>query len=192
MIRQVSVFCASSQKVSTIYLQAAYRLGKILTQNNISVYYGGGAVGLMGRLADAILEEKGIICGIIPRFMVDAGWAHPSVPQVVVEDMHQRKKKLLENTDAIIALPGGIGTLEELLEMMTLKQLGQMTLPVVIVNINGFYYHLLAILEQMIREKFMRDIHRKLWSVTDNPEKVLDAIVAAPDWDASAIKYAPA
>ena len=192
MIRQVSVFCASSQKVNPVYLQAAYSLGKILAENHISVYYGGGAVGLMGRLADSMLEEHGIIYGVIPRFMVDAGWAHPAVSQIIVEDMHQRMKKLLENTDAIITLPGGVGTLEELLEMITLKQLGQITIPIVIVNINGFYDHLLAFLEQMIRERFMRDIHRRLWSVTDRPGQVIDAIASAPGWDGSAIKYAPA
>ena len=192
MIQQVSVFCASSQKVDQVYLKAAYNLGKILAHNHIATLYGGGAAGLMGKLADAILEEKGIIHGVIPAFMVNAGWAHPAVHQVVVKDLHQRKKKLLEKTDAIITLPGGVGTLEELLEMITLKQLGQITIPIIIVNINNFYDHLLSLLEQMIHEKFMRDIHRRLWSVTDNPENVLEAISTAPGWDGSAIKYAPA
>jgi uncharacterized protein (TIGR00730 family) len=192
MIQQVSIFCASSQKVSPVYLQAAYSLGKILAKNNVTVYYGGGAFGLMGRLADAMLEEQGHIYGIIPEFMVDAGWAHPTVEQIIVRDMHQRKRKLLDKSEAVIALPGGVGTLEELLEMITLKQLGQVTIPIIIVNINNFYDYLLSFLEKMITEKFMRDIHRNLWTVTDQPGKVLEAIYKAPGWDASAIKYAPA
>jgi len=191
MIRQVSVFCASSQKVDQVYIEAARSLGKILAQNGISVYYGGGATGLMGSLADAILQENGLIYGIIPEFMVEAGWAHTGVNQVIVEDMHERKKKLREHVDAIITLPGGVGTLEELLEMITLKQLGQIIIPIIIINTNDYYKDLLVFLEKMIREKFMRDVHRNIWSVTDDPASVLATIQNAPDWDASAIKIAP-
>lgn len=190
-LQHVSVFCASSQKVDQAYLEAARSLGKILARNNIAVNYGGGATGLMGSLADAMLKENGQIFGIIPEFMVEAGWAHTSVNQIIVEDMHQRKKKLRENVDAIITLPGGVGTLEELLEMITLKQLGQIVVPIIIINTNNYYEHLLSFLEKMIREKFMRDVHRNIWSVTDDPERVIEAINNAPDWDGSAIKIAP-
>ncbi len=145
----------------------------------------------MGSLADAILAENGQIFGIIPEFMVKAGWAHPGVHQIIVEDMHQRKKKLREGIDAIITLPGGVGTLEELLEMITLKQLGQIIVPIIIINTSNYYEHLLSFLEKMIREKFMRDVHRNIWSVTDDPASVIETINNAPDWDGSAIKIAP-
>jgi len=190
-LQYVSVFCASSQKVDQDYLEAARSLGKILARNRIAVNYGGGATGLMGSLADAILQENGQIYGIIPEFMVEAGWAHPGVNQIIVEDMHQRKKKLREKVDAIITLPGGVGTLEELLEMITLKQLGQISVPIIIINTNNYYEHLLSFLEKMIRERFMRDVHRNIWSVTDDPSKVIETINNAPGWDESAIKIAP-
>jgi len=190
-LQYVSVFCASSQKVDQDYLEAARSLGKILARNRIAVNYGGGATGLMGSLADAILQENGQIYGIIPEFMVEAGWAHPGVNQIIVEDMHQRKKKLREKVDAIITLPGGVGTLEELLEMITLKQLGQISVPIIIINTNNYYEHLLSFLEKMIRERFMRDVHRNIWSVTDDPSKVIETINNAPGWDGSAIKIAP-
>ena len=191
-LQHVSVFCASSQKVDQVYLEAARSLGKILAREKITINYGGGATGLMGNLADAVLEENGQIFGIIPEFMVEAGWAHPGVKQIIVEDMHQRKKKLREGVDAIITLPGGVGTLEELLEMITLKQLGQIIVPIIIINTGNYYEHLLSFLEKMIRERFMRDVHRNIWSVTDDPSSVIETINNAPDWDGSAIKIAPA
>ena len=124
--RRVSVFCASSNKVDKIYFDATRKLGLTLAEHGIAANYGGGGVGLMGKLADTMLEAGGSIRGIIPQFMVDQGWNHPLVKDMfIVKDMHERKKRLTENIDAFIALPGGVGTLEELLEMMTHKQLGQ-------------------------------------------------------------------
>lgn len=192
MISSVSVFCASSQKVDPLYFHDARELGEILAKNHINVFYGGGAIGLMGSLADNILKHGGKITGIIPRFMLEQGWGHKKVDHIVVDSMHERKKKLAENADAIIALPGGVGTLEELLEMITLKQLGKLIVPIVILNTNGFFNPLLHLFEQMIEQRFMREIHRNLWSMANRPAEVLDAIMNAPDWDGSAIKYAPA
>jgi uncharacterized protein (TIGR00730 family) len=192
MISSVSVFCASSQKVNDVYLKAAYELGLLFSCHGISVYYGGGVFGLMGQLAEAMIKKGGKITGIIPKFMLEQGWGHPDIEHIVVNDMHERKKKLAENSDAIVALPGGLGTMEELLEMITLKQLGQIFSPIIIVNINGFFNPLLKLFDQMIEQKFMREIHKDLWSVIRNPSDVLDAIYNAPEWDGSAIKYAPA
>lgn len=192
MISCVSVFCASSQKVDPVYLQAAFELGKLLSHHKIRVYYGGGALGLMGQLADAMIQEGGIITGIIPGFMLEQGWGHPGIEHIVVQDLHERKKKLAENADAIIAMPGGVGTMEELLEMITLKQLGQILSPIVIVNINAFFDPLLKLFDQMIEQRFMREIHKNLWTVIQKPADVLEAIHNAPKWDGSAIKYAPA
>ena len=192
MISSVSVFCASSQKVDQVYFHDALELGEILVKNQISVLYGGGAIGLMGCLADTILKNGGKITGIIPRFMLEQGWSHKKVNHIVVETMHERKKKLAENADAIIAMPGGVGTMEELLEMITLKQLGKLVVPIVILNTNGFFNPLLSLFEQMIEQHFMRDIHRNLWTLVNKPSEVMNGIQNAPEWDGSAIKYAPA
>lgn len=191
MISRVSVFCASSQKVDPVYLQAALELGELLSHHKISVYYGGGALGLMGRLADSMIKEGGTITGIIPGFMLDQGWGHPDIEHIVVQDLSERKKKLAGNSDAIIAMPGGVGTMEELLEMITLKQLGQILLPIIIININAFFDPLLKLFDQMVEQHFIREIHKNLWTVIQKPADVLEAVRNAPKWDGSAIKYAP-
>ena len=190
---RVSVFCSSSTKVHPAYFDAACRLGKVLAQNGIAVNYGGGQVGLMGMLADTITDLGGSIRGIIPEFMVRQGWNHQGLDEmVVVSDMHERMIKINEDADAFIALPGGIGTLSELLETITMKQLGQILQPIVIINTRQYFNPLLEMLESMVKQKFMREIHREIWSVVSEPEKVLDAIRNAPSWDQSRIKYAPA
>ena len=191
--RRVSVFCASSAKVNGKYLESAEKLGKILAENGIAANYGGGAVGLMGSLADSMLSAGGSIRGIIPGFMVEQGWNHKGVADmVVVKDMHERMKTLSRDIDAYIALPGGLGTMQELLEMITLKQLGQILLPIIIVNTDDFFHPFLEMVDKMVDEKFMREIHRNIWQVVKDPDEVMDAIRNAPGWDSSAIKYAPA
>jgi uncharacterized protein (TIGR00730 family) len=190
---RVSVFCASSNKVDNIYFEAARKLGLVLVEHGIAANYGGGAVGLMGMLADTMINAGGSVRGIIPQFMVDQGWHHPILKDMlVVKDMHERKKKLSENIDAFIALPGGMGTLEELLEMMTHKQLGQVLAPIIIININHFFDPFLDMLDKMVEEQFMREIHQDIWQVIGNPEDVVRSIEHSPTWDGSAIKYAPA
>ena len=194
MIHQrVSVFCASSNKVDRTYLDAASKLGLALAEHGIAANYGGGGVGLMGTLADTMMGAGGSIRGIIPKFMVDQGWNHPLVKDMlIVRDMHERKKRLTENIDAFIALPGGVGTLEELLEMMTHKQLGLVLAPIIIINTNQFFNPFLEMLRKMVKEKFMREIHQDIWQVIDDPMDVIKAIENSPVWDGSAIKYAPA
>jgi len=191
MISKVTVFCASSQKIDPIYSKDAVELGEILAHNKIEVFYGGGAIGLMGSLADTMLKNGGHITGIIPGFMIEQGWGHKGVDHIIVSDMHERKK-ILADADAIIALPGGVGTLEELLEMITLKQLGKLLVPIIILNTNGFFDPLLEMFQQMIEQQFMKEIHRRIWTIINKPSEVLEAINNAPDWDGSAIKYAPA
>jgi len=194
MIHQrVSVFCASSNKIDKIYFEATRKLGLALADQGIAANYGGGGVGLMGALADTMLEAGGSIRGIIPQFMVEQGWNHPLVKDMlIVKDMHERKKRLSDNIDAFIALPGGVGTLEELLEMMTHKQLGQVLAPIIIINTNQFFDPFLEMLRKMVEEKFMREIHQDIWQVIEDPEDVVSAIEHSPVWDGSAIKYAPA
>lgn len=191
--RRVSIFCASSAKVNGEYLEAASDLGQILAGAGIAVNYGGGAVGLMGALADSMLSAGGSVRGVIPEFMVEQGWNHTGVEDmVVVSDMYERMKVIKKDIDAYIALPGGVGTLEELLEMITHKQLGQVLQPIIIVNTNNFFAPLFEMLDKMVDEKFMREIHKDIWTVVDRPDQVLQAIQNAPGWDGSAIKYAPA
>jgi uncharacterized protein (TIGR00730 family) len=190
---RVSVFCASSAKVEPVYFDAAGRLGEILAENRIHVNYGGGEVGLMGKLADTMLSLGGSIRGVIPAFMVKQGWNHPGVKDMlVVPDMHERMKKINEEIDAYIVLPGGVGTLSELLETITMKQLGQVLHPIIILNTNGFFDPFLDQLDKMVSEKFMREIHTDIWTVVNEPGEVMDAIQNAPVWDGSKIKYAPA
>ena len=191
--RRVSIFCDSSAKVNGAYLQAAHDLGQILAGAGIAVNYGGGGLGLMGALADSMISAGGSVRGIIPEFMVEQGWNHPKVEDmVVVSDMYERMKVLKINIDAYITLPGGVGTLEELLEMITHKQLGQVLEPIIIVNTNNFFAPLLEMLDKMVEEKFMRAQHKDIWTVVEKPDEVLEAIQNAPGWDGSAIKYAPA
>ena len=132
-----------------------------------------GGAGLMGALADVMLKEGGQVTGFIPHFMVEMEWAHPGVSEMVtVRDMHERKYLMRKDVDAVIALPGGVGTLEELMEVITLKQLGKFTKPIVILNTRQFYKPLLKFLNNMRRQRFMRDIHETLWQVVALREKL--------------------
>ncbi len=191
MIQTVTIYAASSQKVPEKYLLAAAETARVLASQQIRVIYGGGSLGLMGRLADTMLALGGQITGIIPRFMIEAEWAHPGLDELkVVETMHERKQAFLEGTDAVIALPGGTGTLEELLETLTLKRLGLFTRPVLIMNTDGFYDPLFSLLDQMIEERFLRPEHRNMWTVVENPAGLMEGLRSAPAWDSSAIGFA--
>jgi uncharacterized protein (TIGR00730 family) len=190
-IKTICVFCASSSKVDEVYLNAAQSVADICISHSLHVLYGGGAVGLMGALSDRIIQRKGKITGIIPAFMLDMKWGHDLVEDmIVVEDMRERKRRMIENIDAVVALPGGVGTLEELLEVITLKQLGQFTKPIIIVNINGFYNPLLSMFDEMISQKFLRTEHQNIWKVISSPEELLNAINSSVTWDNSAIDKA--
>lgn len=176
MLKTLCVFCASSSKIDDLYFKAAQAFADICVEHQIHVLYGGGGVGLMGALADRILQQNGKITGIIPDFMKQLEWAHTDVTEmIVVEDMRERKKRMIENVDAVVALPGGVGTLEELLEVITLKQLGRFTKPIIIVNTHGFYNSLLRVFEEMIEKKFMRDMHRNIWTVINSPDQLLES-----------------
>lgn len=142
-------------------------------------------VGSMGALADGALAKGGEIIGIIPAFMYDMEWGHPEITELrVVGDMHTRKRDMMEGSDAIIALPGGSGTMEELLEAITWKRLGIYLNPIVLVNLAGFYTSLIQMLNYSIDEHFMDKRHRDMWSVVDKVETVPEALRSAPGWDA--------
>lgn len=171
-----------------MYLEASRELADVCVDNGIHALYGGGAVGLMGAFADRVLERKGTITGIIPHFMREMEWAHSDVSEmVVVEDMRERKKRLIENVDAVVALPGGIGTLEELLEVSTLKQLGKFDHPIVIINTNGFYNTLLKFINELIDKQFMHTYNRNLWNVIHAPSELLHSVQNSDYYDANLI-----
>jgi len=185
------VFAASSPGISDQYLDASRIMASILVKNKISMSYGAGSVGIMGAMADLMLEQGGNVSGVIPGFMKNMGWAHPHLKEMIVVDtMHERKELMIEGVDAIIATPGGVGTLEELLEVITLKQLGQFLKPIIILNTNNFYDPLLEHFKVMVEQNFMRPLHGSIWRVASEPSEVLNLIEEEPDWDPSTIKYA--
>jgi uncharacterized protein (TIGR00730 family) len=178
-IRAITVYAASSAQIPSVYLEAAADLGKRLAEHQITCINGAGGNGLMGAVTNAMLENGGNICGIIPQFMIDKGWLHPAIQEVIVTpDMHTRKQMMAQKSDACIALPGGVGTLEELLEIITWKQLDLYKKPVVILNINGFYNELLALFEKIDRENFIRLGQKELWSVASTPDEALKLILS--------------
>jgi uncharacterized protein (TIGR00730 family) len=188
---RICVYCASSAKIDETYFEATEILAKILVNSGVQVIYGGGGHGLMGKLADTVLAQGGQIKGIMPQFMNEVEWAHKSVTDFeFTKTMHERKAKFLENIDALIALPGGTGTLEELLEAITLKRLGQFTKPIIILNTNGYYDPLIQMLERCVEEKFLRPIHAEMWTFVHQPEEVMSAINQSMEWDENAISFA--
>lgn len=186
-----TIYCASSRKVDEKYFLAARALADELHKRNVHVIYGGGAVGLMGAIADRYIEKGGTITGVIPEFMVKIEWAHPKVKDmIIVHDMHERKRKLIENTDAVIALPGGTGTLEELAEVITLKRLGKFFKPVLLLNTDGFYNPLNEFFKKMAEEHFLSKEHLQMWKLFDRPEDFWQAYQDSPIWPEDAINSA--
>ena len=190
-IERVCVYCASSRQADSEYFDAANRLGQILAQHHITIVYGGGSVGSMGKLANAALSADGKVIGVIPRFMHALEWSHKGLTElIVVNDLHERKRVMIDGVDAAIALPGGCGTLEELMEAITWKRLGIFTKPIIIVNVNHFFDPLIKFFNDMIREKFMDKRHQDMWTVVDTPGEVLKAIATAPLWSAKSRSFA--
>lgn len=187
----VTVYCASSRKVDQKYFEATVALADVLLEKNARVIYGGGAVGLMGALADRYIEKGGAVTGVIPEFMVKVEWAHPKVSDMhIVHDMHERKQKLIENTDVVIALPGGTGTLEELSEVITLKRLGKFSKPILLLNTDNFYKPLDAFLNKMAEEHFLSKEHLSMWQLIDHPNDFWNTLNNFPKWSDDAINIA--
>ena len=173
----VVVYSASSAAIDQIYVDAAARLGELLANNNIASINGGGNFGLMGAVIDSVLKHNGEVIGVIPQFMVDSGWGHQKLTKrIITATMHERKQKMANLSSAAIALPGGVGTLEELLEIITWKQLGLYNHPIVIVNTNSYFDSLLAMFDNMIEQGFMHKRYRNMWRVVNTPEEAIDEI----------------
>ena len=170
----VCVFCASSANIDERYLEDARDLGRLLAESGWRCVNGGGAVGLMGAVTDGTLDAGGEVTGVIPKFMVDNGWCYDRLEDVIVTaDMHQRKHIMSEMADAVVAMPGGVGTMEELLETLTWRQLGLVKVPVIILNTLGYYDSLLAMLRHAIDEGFMKPSHSQLWQVASTPQEAI-------------------
>lgn len=190
-INSVCVYSASSTKIDSVYFQAAEELGRLLAEHHIRLINGAGSIGLMCSVADAVLKNGGEVTGVIPHFMVEQNWHHTGLTELIeVESMHERKQKMANLSDGIIALPGGCGTLEELLEIITWKQLGLYLNPIIILNVNGFFDPLLEMLEKAIEENFMRQQHRDIWKVARTPEEAVELLYETPVWDVSIRKFA--
>ena len=190
-IASVCVYSASSTKIDPVYFDTAYELGTLLGQQHIRLINGAGNMGLMSAVSDAALAAGGEVTGVIPRFMVEQGWHHTGLTRLVeVESMHERKKMMADLSDAVIALPGGCGTLEELLEIITWKQLGLYLNPVVILNVKGYFDPLLAMLQRAMVENFMRTQHGSIWHVANTVRDAVELVHTVPLWDVSIRKFA--
>ena len=188
---RVCVYCASSAQCDPTYHAAAFALGAALADAGCTTVYGGGGMGSMGALADGALSRSGQVIGIIPRFMTEVEWQHPGVATLeIVEDMRERKHRLLAGSDAVVALPGGCGTLEEVFEAITLKRLGLYFKPIIFVNTNGFYDRLRDFLEHTIRERMLSEAHGAMWQFVDSAEDVLPAIRGSDAWPENAREFA--
>ena len=152
-------------------------LGTLLAQQGWTCVNGAGAMGLMRAVTDGVLDAGGHVTVVIPKFMVDNGWCYDRLPEVIITpDMHERKQQMADMTDAVVALPGGCGTLEELLEAITWRQLGLSQRPIVLLNTRGYYDPLVAMLQHSIDERFMKASHHNLWSVASTPQEAVEMV----------------
>lgn len=178
-MKRVCVFCGSSLGRRIEYSTAARELGGILAERGITLVYGGGNIGLMGEIADAVLAGGGQAIGVIPAALAGRELAHQGIQDLrVVDTMHQRKAMMADNADAFLAMPGGLGTLEELFEVLTWAQLGIHSKPCGLLNVEGYFDPLLAFLDAMVEARFVRPEHRQMILVDAKPEALLDRLAA--------------
>ncbi len=173
-MKRITVFCGSSLGNSNIFKNETARLGQIFAERDIELIYGGANVGLMGILADSILKNGGKATGVIPSLIKNKEIAHKRLTKlIVVETMHQRKEKMAELSDGVIALPGGFGTLDEFFEMLTWGQLGLHKKPTAILNINGYYNDLIRLTKNMVKQGFLKEINRQMLLINEHIEELL-------------------
>src|SRR5687767_15778603 len=183
-MRRVCVFCGSSVGNQPAYAEAAQAMGAVLAKRGIGLVYGGGNVGLMGVVADAVMAHGGEAIGVIPQSLADREIAHGGITQLhVVDSMHTRKAMMAELSDAFVAMPGGVGTFEEFFEAVTWTQLGLQRKPCGLLNVNGFYSPLAAFVDQAVTEGFIKPVHRAAIVVDSDPARLLDtlATIRLPD-----------
>lgn len=175
-MKRIAVFCGSSKGASDVYIEEGIKLGKELAKQNITLIYGGASVGLMGAVANAVLENGGQVIGVMPRFLEEREISHQQLSKlIIVESMHERKAKMEELADGFIALPGGPGTLEEFFEIFTWAQLGLHHKPFGLLNINGYFQPLVNLFQHMISERFLDEKYQAMIHLSDNPRQLLES-----------------
>lgn len=190
-IKRVTVYASSSNALAESYYDAAARLGAVLGAAGLEIVYGGGGVGLMRAMADQALAAGAHVHGVIPHFLNTVEHGHKSLSRLeVVADMRERKHRMIADSHAVVSLPGGSGTFEEVFEVLTLKRLGLFTGPVVLVNTNRYFDRFVEFLEHSVRERFMSEQHLRMWSVIQEPEEVLEAMHSAHEWSSDARAFA--
>jgi hypothetical protein len=177
-MKRIAVYCGSSKGDEEVFSSKAKELAQVLVKNNLGLVYGGGDVGLMGEIADEMLRLGGEVIGVIPKRLVEYEVAHKGLTQqIVVDDMHQRKMKIFELSDACIAMPGGVGTMEEIFEAFTWTQLGFHRKPVGVLNVNGFYDLLNALLNNMVEHKFLKQEHKEVLLFDEDCNSLVNRII---------------
>lgn len=188
---RIAVYCASSNQIPEKYFEAARELGRLMGQRGMTVVNGAGNMGLMQAAADACMEAGGKAIGVIPTFMIDEGWHHRGMTQLIeTSDMHARQQKMAEMSDAAIVLAGGFGTLAELSEIVTWKQLGLYLKPIVILNTDGYYDELLRFFEKGMQENFLLRQHMDTFRVASTPEEAIGLVLSTPLWDENIRRFA--
>lgn len=178
-MKSICVFCGSSMGKNKVYKESAAAFGKMLAENNITLVYGGGKVGLMGVMADSALAAGGKCIGIIPKSIADLEIAHDHLTELhIVNNMQERKAMMMERADAFVALPGGLGTLDELAEVLTYNQLRIFDKPIGLLNVNGYFDHLIKFFDHGVNERFVREEHRKNIIVSDNTVELIEMLNA--------------
>ena len=190
-VQRVTVYASSSNALAESYYDAAGRLGTVLGKAGVNIVYGGGGSGLMGAMANRALAEGAHVHGVIPDFLNTVEHGHQNLSQLeVVGDMRERKHRMLVDSNAVVSLPGGSGTFEEVFEVLTLKRLGYFLGPIVLVNTNSYFDRLVDFLEHSVSERFMSELHLEMWSIVDEPEQVFEAMLRATKWSRDARKFA--
>lgn len=180
----IVVYGASSADAEQVFVDDAYRLGGLIAKAGKRLVSGAGSTGLMAAVEDGALDAGGVSIGIIPQFMVDNGWLHKGLTETIVTpSMHERKHRMADMADAVIALPGGTGTFEELFEIITWKMLGLFVKPIVILNTDHYYDPILQMLERTAERHFMKPVFKKLWAVADTPDEAIALVDSLSDWD---------
>ena len=185
MVREtIVVYGASSAEAEKVFVDAAFELGGLIARSGKRLVSGAGSTGLMAAVENGALDAGGISIGIIPQFMVDNGWLHEGLTEVIITPtMHERKNRMAQMADAVVALPGGTGTFEELFEIITWKMLGLFVKPIIILNTDNYYDPLLDMLDRTAQRHFMNPLFKKLWAVAKTPEEAIELVDTLPDWN---------